>query len=1184
MGQGRCAYVATWMGWIAAAAAWAPLASAQQRAAAATSFRPYADGYWVLGTYDEPSRHHRDIADALNDATARWCKQQGNKDCRWTHSSEMESTYSNDRYVRTHIEYDLRFRYDFDPPNRPFRTLHVGDNSRVRIARSCPAGYALTTWFGFREENASLSSVYDEFTCRADDAQPTDRQLGAPSFDAIGTCDGTSALVGNPINVATNNKVQVVTDFPSAGASPLQWTRYYNSGGFAGWDRDWRVLPQRRFLGSQWRGSYDANLEATWWYDALAGKYQPALKRHRPDGATTVYEWHEDHYVSAADDPARIEAMPAAQGGGWRYTDEDDNVERYDADGRLLSLADRHGRTQVLHYSDATTPASIAHGVTGKLIAVSDAQRRSLSFTYDVAGRIATVTDPTGAALRYRYDEADGSGLDADLVEVTYADGRSEGYRYRDTRGDPKLHSLTGVIDAAGKRYATYFYTNGGRAVGSEHAEGAGKVMASVPNPVGYVSDARGTTRQYVFDTVQGLRRVARLDQPEGAGCPSSSRKLVYDDAGHVVSRTDNHGHTTAYRHSGDGRGLETMRMEALGTPQERTILTDWHPRFRLPVRIQTLPTGAQGDSAAAALTLSFDYDDRGRLLTRTQTAEHAAEPRRWSYTYDEAGRVIAADGPRTDVADVTRYAYRQQDADGCTADPTHCAYRRGDLWTVTDPLGHVTEILRYDGAGRPLAVRDPNGVATDLVYTPRGWLAELRVHGATEAVTRYDYDVNGQLAKSTDPDGVTLSYAYDAAHRLTAIRDAAGGQIDFTLNAAGDVVAEVRRGKEGQAVRSLARTFDALGRMQTSTEADGQRTSFEYDAHGNLTQVTRPLGQVWRIQHDALDRVVRQVGDARGLSATVEHAHDSRDALTAIVDPKGLTTHYERNGLGDLLEQRSPDTGTTTQVMDAAGNVVRRTDARGQTRRMRYDAVQRLLEISFDGAPAETTRYTYDQADASCPAGETYAVGRLSRIADASGSTSYCYNASGQLARKRQTVAGTTLELAYTYTPAGRLASVRYPDGHIAAYTRDANGRIAAIDVVSSAGLRQPLVKDATYLPFGPVAQWRYGLGRTLTRRYDADGRPLSVEDHAAGGLAASFGYDANGRLTRLDVSGLPQLAFAYDALDHLVETRDGAAGTVLERYRYDLTGNRTSFADAKGEQPYVYPKDWYAPDSVDT
>ncbi|WP_343123516.1 RHS repeat domain-containing protein, partial [Lysobacter sp. Root916] len=71
-------------------------------------------------------------------------------------------------------------------------------------------------------------------------------------------------------------------------------------------------------------------------------------------------------------------------------------------------------------------------------------------------------------------------------------------------------------------------------------------------------------------------------------------------------------------------------------------------------------------------------------------------------------------------------------------------------MWKVTNALGQVTETLAYDGAGRPLSVKDPNGVVTDLEYHPRGWMTAQKVRGPNagsetdDAITRYEYTPTG--------------------------------------------------------------------------------------------------------------------------------------------------------------------------------------------------------------------------------------------------------------------------------------------------------------------------------------------------------------------------------------------------------------------------------------------------------
>ena len=48
-------------------------------------------------------------------------------------------------------------------------------------------------------------------------------------------------------------------------------------------------------------------------------------------------------------------------------------------------------------------------------------------------------------------------------------------------------------------------------------------------------------------------------------------------------------------------------------------------------------------------------------------------------------------------------------------------------------------------------------------------------------------------------------------------------------------------------------------------------------------------------------------------------------------------------NGLGNLTQQASPDTGTTTSTYDAAGNLLTQTDAKSQTTTYAYDALNRV-------------------------------------------------------------------------------------------------------------------------------------------------------------------------------------------------------------------------------------------------
>ncbi|SDO23422.1 LamG-like jellyroll fold domain-containing protein, partial [Polaromonas sp. JS666] len=187
-------------------------------------------------------------------------------------------------------------------------------------------------------------------------------------------------------------------------------------------------------------------------------------------------------------------------------------------------------------------------------------------------------------------------------------------------------------------------------------------------------------------------------------------------------------------------------------------------------------------------------------------------------YTYDAAGRVLTA---KDTLNRTTTYAYYTAAAFSGTA-PNETGHAAGDLQTVTNPAGHVTQFTLYDRAGRVRQMVDPKGVVTDMVYTPRGWTSSVTVTppGGTARTTTYTYDNAGQMTGATLPDGTTLGYSYDAAHRLTGVTDARGNSVTYTLDNAGNKTGEQVKDPSGNLQRNITRVYDALNRVQQVTGA----------------------------------------------------------------------------------------------------------------------------------------------------------------------------------------------------------------------------------------------------------------------------------------------------------------------------------------------------------------------------
>jgi YD repeat-containing protein len=187
-----------------------------------------------------------------------------------------------------------------------------------------------------------------------------------------------------------------------------------------------------------------------------------------------------------------------------------------------------------------------------------------------------------------------------------------------------------------------------------------------------------------------------------------------------------------------------------------------------------------------------------------------AARARVQAWTYNEHGQVLTARDP---LDNLTTYAYYGETTDN---------YTRGDLQSVTNAAGHATRYTRYDKVGRVLESVDANGAVTATTYTPRGWVKTVVTTPSGEApqTTVYDYDGVGQLKKATLSDGTALEYAYDAAHRLRNIKDAAGNAVTYTLDNMGNRTGEVLKDGSGTLARNISRVYDALNRMQGATGA----------------------------------------------------------------------------------------------------------------------------------------------------------------------------------------------------------------------------------------------------------------------------------------------------------------------------------------------------------------------------
>lgn len=987
-----------------------------------------------------------------------------------------------------------------------------------------------------------------------------------------GCSDGCQA--GDPINLGTGNEYEDHEDYSDRDS--LRFDRYYNSNNSIVYTQtgpSWHV-------GANWHDSFDRRIQ-----NQIDGTPSEAMV-FRQDGKAITFQKISGVWTPDTDVNDALVESDDSQGNitGWTYfAASTQQFEYYNARGQLTAIENLDGQATTLTYSDTSTPTSIAPA-PDLLINVTGPKGRQLNFVYNASGQITQIALPDGGTLAYAYD---GSG---NLIQVTYPDGNTRIYKYDESSNAPSgfPNLLTGIIDENGQRYADIHYDSQGRAISSQLGGVANLTQVAYNSGSTTVTYPLGVQTTIGFAVPYGRMQVSSVSQPCAPSCNQTAASNTYDSNGNPQSSTDFNGNTTAYTY--DANGLETQRIEAQGTPVQRTINTTWDTVFRNPLDRQVL----DGSGALTAKT-DWVYNGNGQVVARCEdnptvsgvtsyacstTTTPPSGVRRWVYTYCNAvgsgcplvGLLLSVKGPR---GDMTRYAYYTSTSLTACGAPGGACHHLGDLWKVTDAMGHVTTTVSYDKDGRQTETKDPNGVVTTFSYTPRGWLQTRTVAGAATTIS---YDAVGDVIKVAQPDGVYTAYGYDTAHRLTDIYDALGNHVHFTLDAAGNRKAEnTYSSGSSTASRSLSRAYNTLGQLVQSLDAYGNTTAYGYDSNGNQTDTTDPLGVKTHQAYDTLNRLSQTVrnylgSDSATANTTTSFGYDSHDNVIEVTDPDGLNTHYSYNGLNDLNQLLSPDTGTTTYTYDAAGNRVSRTDARKVITKYAYDLLNRMTSISYPTASLDV-HYYYDQANSKTGCTSSYPIGRLTEMTDATGSTTYCYDAHGNVTLKRQVIGAATYTTAYSWNAADRLMGVTYPDGAAVTYTRDADGRIASVSATPVGGINTAIVSAIGYLPFGPATGYTFADGgQSLNKLYDANYRATDIEGSA---LNLHFTRDAVGDITAEgNAAGVPtpNESYLYDPLYRLQQV-DDATGAPWQTYSYDKTGDRLSKAMAgPGTDTYSY------------
>ncbi len=677
-----------------------------------------------------------------------------------------------------------------------------------------------------------------------------------------------------------------------------------------------------------------------------------------------------------------------------------------------------------------------------------------------------------------------------------------------------------------------------------------------------------------VFDTLAAL---------SGGGYTLTTKAqevYTFDSDGRLTSVADRNNNTTTIGYDGD-------HLSSITAPDGRTLhLTcnsDGHITSISDPLGRSWSYGYDDHGNLATVTdlaggiTHYTYDDQHRLLTIVDANDHTVA----TNTYDSSGRVSHQTDARGHATDYTYnpYAGTTYVTNALGKTTTYVSNANRCLTKVISPLRATTR-YSYDDDNNKTEVVDPLGRTTDFTYDNRGnLLTTTNADGAVSTATyndfsepltktdfaapgdtpntwSYTYDSsNGDLLRTTDPLGHHTTNTYNGPYgQRDSSTDADGNITTYLYNARGELTDTWLPSERPDHPHTTC-GYDSVGRKTSQTNALNRTWNYTYHDLDRFNEATDPLNHTVKTYYDAVGNKTRVI-DARGHEA--DYGYDECNNLISVTDALDHTTHYTYDVKNRLASFTDADGNETTYGYDDDGHRIRVTDALNRTQTRTYDLAGNLWTVT--DAKNQTTSYGYDLLNrvhtitklGSVAVTYTYdANGHKLTMVDARGTTSYHYNAVGALTLVTTPDSKT---VSYTYNDDGQRKRLIYPDSRYAQYAYNDDGQL---DTVTG-----PAGDETTYTYYadGSLHTTTLPNGIVATDTYDHAGRLASIT-HAKNTtlLAITYTLDENGNPTTIDDSLQGQGTYAYDNLDRLTsETRDGST----TNYTYDAVGNRLTKA----------------------
>ncbi|MEC0108162.1 polymorphic toxin type 47 domain-containing protein [Paenibacillus taichungensis] len=636
---------------------------------------------------------------------------------------------------------------------------------------------------------------------------------------------------------------------------------------------------------------------------------------------------------------------------------------------------------------------------------------------------------------------------------------------------------------------------------------------------------------------------------------------MTYDANGMVTSEKQSTGQETTYAYETGKAPYNWIKPVRFTTKVNSTL--ERYTEITYNNQGHMLQTSTKNGYGGQLLTDSeVKIDDKGRISSSTDKGGMLAKDSTATFSYQsnaghllESTSTVVHDAIGKEESLVVSYSYTPS----------------GELETTTNASGEQ-ETIQYDKAGRLIQIKhadgtqsttayddtnniitstSPDGIVTFDRYNPLGLLVEEQTADATYKyaydgegnvtasedaegnVTRYVVNAFGQTTETQYPDGTSDTTTIDPAGQTITVQDASGYKTREKKDLLGRTTA-VEEYRDGAFVPLQQSEYDLSGNVTASIDGNGERTTYTYDALGQIATATTPKQE------------------------TSRYFYSYQGQVTQVVFANGqtVTKHYDE--LGRIIKQTPPtlDGSATTFYYDKKSNLIKKQDRLGKITEYTYNSDNMLT--GFKG-PDTSVSYTYDE------------MGRRTSMADDHGKTTYSYRDTDGVLSGLAFPDGTKLEyenntqqrLGYTLTDVNE-QSLRI-HGEL-----DTMNRVTSMDITSGTGGASALAASAqtpvdriTFSYTSNSLLEKVSFGKGLSTSYQFDGYDLSGVTVSQGTTSIhqfDYEYDGNKNITSRTQNGTSD-RFTYDELSR-IQTE---SGSLQETYTYDSNGNRYSTGSGK-------------------